>query len=421
MTVITIASTVLEEPSEFWRTLYLRREVLIGSAIALETSMYLIYLIGLIAYNQSQQMQINSLIVVVIILLISFLFKILIFDSLYHYFLTINPLIEKFFTRVSCFGVPMLSLPILQIDYYSLLIATLIGGMSFGCLLRLWYEHHIISKVASNWWIFYVATAIAISVGTYYYMEKSAFSTHTGQQLAFVVNNFTHFSLPEATIITTIVILFLEFQEVFTAQRLRTEVALAESQRRLTTLIDSLPGIAFVCSNDPGWTMTYVSEGCLELTGYRSDELTGTTGLYNAITHPEDLSRVLQSITKAVEVKRPYVIEYRIFTKSGELKWLWEKGNGVFNSNGEILGLEGFITDISELKRSEVALKESEQRYRELFESHPCPMWVYDLETLSFLAVNNAAIQHYGYKRDEFLSMTIKDLRPPEDIARLMQ
>lgn len=405
VTVITVASTVLEEPLEFWKKLYLRRQVLIGSASALEISVCLIYLISLITYNQSQQMQITSLIVFVPIL----------------YFLTISSLIGKLFTGISCFGIVMLSLPVLQIDYDSLLIATLIGSMSFGCLLKLWSGYHFISKRVSNWWIVGVATAIAISIGIYYYMETSVFSTHTGQQLAFIVNNFSHFLPPEAANITTIVILFLVFQEVFTAQRLHTEVALAESQRRLTTLVDSLPGIAFACSNDPGWTMTYVSEGCLELTGYRSDELTGTTGLYNAITHPEDLPRVLQSITKAVEVKRQYVIEYRIFTKSGELKWLWEKGNGVFNSNGEILGLEGFITDISELKRSEVALKESEQRYRELFESHPCPMWVYDLETLSFLAVNNAAIQHYGYKRNEFLSMTIKDLRPPEDIARLMQ
>lgn len=66
------------------------------------------------------------------------------------------------------------------------------------------------------------------------------------------------------------------------------------------------------------------------------------------------------------------------------------------------------------------ALRESEARYRELFVSNPHPMWVYDLETLAFLAINNAAISHYGYSRDEFLSMTIKDIRPAEDVPRLM-
>lgn len=63
----------------------------------------------------------------------------------------------------------------------------------------------------------------------------------------------------------------------------------------------------------------------------------------------------------------------------------------------------------------------SEYQYRQLFDSHPCPMWVYDLETLSFIAVNDAAVRHYGYSTEEFLSMNIKDIRPPEDIPRLLE
>jgi two-component system sensor histidine kinase/response regulator len=66
------------------------------------------------------------------------------------------------------------------------------------------------------------------------------------------------------------------------------------------------------------------------------------------------------------------------------------------------------------------ALRESEERYRILFESNPQPMWVYDLETLAFLTINDAAINHYGYSREEFLAMTIKDIRPAEDIPRLL-
>lgn len=73
-----------------------------------------------------------------------------------------------------------------------------------------------------------------------------------------------------------------------------------------------------------------------------------------------------------------------------------------------------------ERNKAEEALRESETRYRELFVSNPHPMWVYDLASLAFLDVNNAAISHYGYSREEFLSMTIKDIRPPEDLPRLM-
>lgn len=74
-----------------------------------------------------------------------------------------------------------------------------------------------------------------------------------------------------------------------------------------------------------------------------------------------------------------------------------------------------------ELTRSQQVLRESEERYRLLFEQNPNPMWVYDLQTLAFLAVNHAAIQHYGYSCDEFLAMTIKDIRPPEDIPALLK
>ncbi|HEY5838902.1 MAG TPA: PAS domain S-box protein, partial [Pyrinomonadaceae bacterium] len=74
-----------------------------------------------------------------------------------------------------------------------------------------------------------------------------------------------------------------------------------------------------------------------------------------------------------------------------------------------------------ERQRAEAALRESEGRYRELFESNPYPMWVFDLATLRFLAVNDAAVSHYGYSRDEFLRLTIADIRPSEDVPQLMK
>jgi PAS domain S-box-containing protein len=81
---------------------------------------------------------------------------------------------------------------------------------------------------------------------------------------------------------------------------------------------------------------------------------------------------------------------------------------------------EGLQKEIAERKLAESALRDSEERYRLLFESNPLPMWVYDFETLSFLAVNEAAFRHYGYSREEFLAMTIRDIRPPEEVPALL-
>jgi diguanylate cyclase (GGDEF)-like protein/PAS domain S-box-containing protein len=80
-----------------------------------------------------------------------------------------------------------------------------------------------------------------------------------------------------------------------------------------------------------------------------------------------------------------------------------------------ILALEG------DQKRAEDALRQSETQYRLLFDSNPLPMWVFDCETLRFLTVNEAAIRHYGFSRQEFLAMTIADIRPKEDITDLMK
>jgi PAS domain S-box-containing protein len=80
----------------------------------------------------------------------------------------------------------------------------------------------------------------------------------------------------------------------------------------------------------------------------------------------------------------------------------------------------GFVRDITERTQAVQALRDSERQYRLLFDGNPHPMWVFDLETLSFLAVNEAAIQHYGYSREEFLGMTVKDIRPADQVPTLL-
>jgi two-component system, cell cycle sensor histidine kinase and response regulator CckA len=83
--------------------------------------------------------------------------------------------------------------------------------------------------------------------------------------------------------------------------------------------------------------------------------------------------------------------------------------------------LVALASRLVERKRAEDARRESEGRYRILFECSPQPMWVYDLETFRFLAVNDAAVRHYGYALEEFLSMTIKDIRPPAEVHALLE
>ncbi|WP_051408446.1 PAS domain S-box protein [Sediminibacterium sp. C3] len=72
--------------------------------------------------------------------------------------------------------------------------------------------------------------------------------------------------------------------------------------------------------------------------------------------------------------------------------------------------------DISKLKQNEIELSEAKKRYSELFHLSPLPMWVYDIETLEFLDVNEAAEKHYGYTKEEFKKITLRDIRPKQDL-----
>ena len=84
-------------------------------------------------------------------------------------------------------------------------------------------------------------------------------------------------------------------------------------------------------------------------------------------------------------------------------------------------GVTCYFYDLTDRVVFEKKLRESEAIYRDLFENNPIPMWVYDLESLQFLEVNEAAIERYGYSREEFLAMTIKDIRPGEDVPPLLE
>jgi PAS domain S-box-containing protein len=107
--------------------------------------------------------------------------------------------------------------------------------------------------------------------------------------------------------------------------------------------------------------------------------------------------------------------------KAGDARYLSISGEPIFDEQGIFRGYHGVGKDVTDRAQSQKALEDGEHRYRMLFDIHPHPMWIVDSKTLTFLAVNEAAARHYGFTREEFLSMTADQLRPPEEVASLLK
>jgi diguanylate cyclase (GGDEF)-like protein/PAS domain S-box-containing protein len=134
----------------------------------------------------------------------------------------------------------------------------------------------------------------------------------------------------------------------------KTNAALQESERSKSVLLSNLPGMAYRCKLDRNWTMEFVSDGCLPLTGYSSDDLIMNKLLaFNDLIVPEYREQLWDSWQKAVHDHLPVRSEYRIMTADNKEKWVLEQGVPVFDKHDEIQALEGIIVDISELKQIE--------------------------------------------------------------------
>jgi PAS domain S-box-containing protein len=190
---------------------------------------------------------------------------------------------------------------------------------------------------------------------------------------------------------------------------------LKESQRKLETLMSNLPGMAYRCKNDPQWTMEFVSEGSVELTGYLPEDLIDNKKLsYASLIHPEDQQKVWGDAQRALDKREPFNLNYRIITADSKIKFVSENGMGIFSENGELLALEGFISDISEQKKAEEELIESKEYLGHIIDSIADPVFVKDREH-RWTLINNAFCEFVGHSREELLGKSDYDFFPPNE------
>ncbi len=207
------------------------------------------------------------------------------------------------------------------------------------------------------------------------------------------------------------------------SERKQVQATLAASEERFRSLISNIPGAVYRCACDPHWTMEFLSDEIQDLCGYPASEFLGNrVRSYASVIHPDDRAMVERQVHEAVAQRRPYVIEYRLLHSDGDVRWVYEKGRGVFE-DGRVRWLDGVIVDMTEHKRIEAALRESEERFHQLAEQIREVFWLSDPEKNHIYYVSPGYEQIWGRSCDSLYvsPRAWLDAIHPDDRPRVLQ
>lgn len=201
----------------------------------------------------------------------------------------------------------------------------------------------------------------------------------------------------------------------------KSEAALKDSQLQLTNLMASLPGMVYRCLPDRDWTTLFASQGCLELTGYPPEAIINNAVIsYGNLIYPADRQRVWEEIQIKFFQKNPLPLTYRIVSASGQVKWVWEQAQGIYDEQGNLCFIEGFITDITERYKAEKSLKENNNLLRSLLENLSFPVFYKDLKG-HILGCNLKYCEFLGKTYDQIIGKTAWEFTTEKEAYRIDQ
>ncbi len=158
--------------------------------------------------------------------------------------------------------------------------------------------------------------------------------------------------------------------------------------------------------------MEYLSDNFYKITGYRPEEVIGNKVLsFNDLIHKDHQERLWVKWQILLRKRQVFEDEYPIVTKSGEIRWVYEQGCGVYDENGNVVALEGYITDITPRKKLEEQIIESERKYRALFEESADGIFLMSADT--FIDCNLSALKMFRCERKDIIGKPPYEFSPP--------
>jgi len=183
-----------------------------------------------------------------------------------------------------------------------------------------------------------------------------------------------------------------------------------EYLRMLRTLLANIDGIVYRCRDDEHRTLEFASQGCLSVTGYDVAQLLQNSSIaFGSLKHPDDQLWVAEAMRLALQEQRAFDLEYRLTHADGTVRWVWDRGMGVYDAAGAVLAIEGLIHDVTSRKVAEQGLREAERRYRGLFDNALEGIFRTTMEG-RYLGANPALANIYGFDSPDELIASLQNI-----------
>ncbi len=195
-------------------------------------------------------------------------------------------------------------------------------------------------------------------------------------------------------------------------EQVRNRDARRDEEERFRAMVANVPGVIYRSAADKDWTVEYISDAVRDLTGYPAGDFLGDrVRSFASVIHPDDTGPVEEAVAEALAVQQPYIIDYRVVHADGSLRYVHEKGQGIFDPSGEFKHLDGAVFDVTEHKQTQLALEDSFEEIDAILNSAVDPIITID-EVGAIERFNPAAENVFGYSAEEVAGQNVKMLMP---------